>query len=143
MTERAPAGTLDARKIVAKQAIGFGRIADRRFKDAVRKIFIATVHDAATDERLAEFERKVGLITRFAAGADLSETTRLEKSPPFLTFVERLTRKDEPAKKLDGPLDHSRMSLPAVDPETFSEQRRRPAESKGVTQKRGESPFFV
>ncbi|RQX90176.1 hypothetical protein [Burkholderia stagnalis] len=99
MIERAPAGTLGARKIVAKQAIGFGRIADRRFRDAVRKVFIATVHDAATDERLAELERKVGLVTRFGRGSDLSETTRLEKSRPFLKFVERLAGKAETAKK--------------------------------------------
>jgi len=69
--ERVPAGTLGARKIVAKQAIGFGRIADRRFRDAVRKVFIATVHNAATDERLAELERKVGLVTRFGGGAPM------------------------------------------------------------------------
>ncbi|RQP98858.1 hypothetical protein [Burkholderia stagnalis] len=85
--------------MVAKQAIGFRRIADRRFRDAVRKVFIATVHDAATDERLAELERKVGLITRFGLGADLSEPPRLEKSRPLLKFVERLARKAEPAKK--------------------------------------------
>lgn len=88
----------------------------------LRKVFIATVHDAAPDERLAELKRKAGLITRFGAGADLSEITRLE-SHPFLTFVERLVRKDEPAKKLDGPLDHSRMSLPAVDLGSLSGQR--------------------
>ncbi|KVN49352.1 hypothetical protein [Burkholderia ubonensis] len=52
----------------------------------------------------------------------MSEITRLE-SHPFLTFVERLVRKDEPAKKLDGPLDRSRMSLPAVDLESLSGQR--------------------
>ncbi|AOI68738.1 hypothetical protein [Burkholderia ubonensis] len=82
--ERAPAGTLGARKIVTTQA--------------VRKVFIATVHDSATDERLAELERKVGLVTRFGTGADLNETTRLEKSRPFLKFVERLARKAEPAR---------------------------------------------
>ncbi|WP_157639349.1 hypothetical protein [Burkholderia ubonensis] len=40
-----------------------------------------------------------------------------------MTFVERLARKDEPARKLDGRLDRSRMSLPAVDLESLSEQR--------------------
>lgn len=89
----------------------------------LRKLFIATVHDAATNGRLAELKRKAGLITRSGAGADLSEILRPEKSCPFLTFVERLARKAEPAKKRDGPLDHSRMSLPAGDPETLSEQR--------------------
>ncbi|WP_157639348.1 hypothetical protein [Burkholderia ubonensis] len=44
----------------------------------LRKVFIATVHDAATDERLAELKRKAGPITRFGTGADLSEITHLE-----------------------------------------------------------------
>ncbi|RQT01763.1 hypothetical protein DF044_38435 [Burkholderia contaminans] len=118
-----------AAKSATAVSLRYGRLIQRFRKKAAGKLVIATLPDESTQERLAELERKVGLITRFGSTVDLVKAVDLgtiTAADPNMVKIFRAALGTHPARaaKLDGPLDLSRMTIPAIDPETLSEQRR-------------------
>ncbi|OUE47478.1 hypothetical protein BZY94_05150 [Burkholderia territorii] len=124
-----PARVSGAAKSAAIVGLSYGRFIERLRKKAPGKVVIATFPDESTQERLAELERRVGLLTRFGSSVDLLKavelgTVKITDPDVFCVFVENQRAHATTSSKLDGPLDLSRMTLPAIDPESLSEQRR-------------------
>ncbi|MBR8284398.1 hypothetical protein [Burkholderia vietnamiensis] len=137
---KSPAHSASSAKNSKTVNLGYNRFVERvRRKGG--KVVIATVPDPSTQERLAELERQVGLITRFGSKVDYLKAIDFEAAaitPPDILKVlfGYPVAHSTTAAKLDGPLDLSRVTLPAVDPETFSEQSREAIQQRFQSRKK-------